>query len=292
LEEPTETLPVVPPRVGARTVIVYERRSWGLLVLTGLLVALTAGVILGQTIAFQPSSHTGAAAAAAAEITPSASASAEAGPSASPSTSTGPSAARLSAPLGRTTAQTFEVSGNAALVSVVAADLGDRLYDIAGLDDSAVPSITATRSGPVLTFIPTSAPGRAGATVQLNEKVRWTLRFTGSTSEQSIDLRTGKLAGLDLAGGTGRVVLRLPAPKGTVPLRITGDTGTLDVLTGKGVLVRLKLGQGADTAVVDAKTRTKVKPATTITPPGWSATTNRYDLTTQKKLTSVRVTRD
>jgi hypothetical protein len=283
LEEPTEKLPVIAPRVGARTVIVYERRSWGLLVLTGLLVALTAGVILGQTVAFQPR----AGVAAADVIPPSASAS----PSPSPSSTTGASGARISAPLGRTTALTFEISGAASSVSVVAADLGDRLYDIAVGDDSAVPAITATKSGPVLTFIRTGAPGRSGATVQLSDKVRWTLRFTGSTAEQSVDLRTGKLAALDLAGGTGRAVLRLPAPNGTVPLRITGDTGSLDLLTRDGVPVRLRLGQGAGSAVVDARTRTRLK-ATTITPPGWTAAANRYDLTARTTIAAVRVTHD
>src|SRR3954452_18383974 len=223
-EEPTQTLPVIAPQVGARTVIVYERRSWGLLILTGLLVALTAGVILGQTVAVQPRSGTGVAAAAE-DITPSASTAPTSTP---PLTSAGPGApARISAPLGRTRQQTFEVSGDAALVSIVAADLSDRLYDIGGLDDSAVPAITATRSGPVLTFIRTGAPGRAGATVQLNERVRWTVRFTGRTAEQSVDLRTGKLQALELAGTTARAVLRLPDPHGTVPLRLTGDTGSL-----------------------------------------------------------------
>jgi hypothetical protein len=290
LEEPTEKLPVIAPRVGARTVIVYERRSWGLLVLTGLLVALTAGVILGQTVAFQPR----AGVAAADVIPPSASASpsmSSPSPSPSPSPSTGSGTARISAPLGRTTALTLEISGAASSVSVVAADLGDRLYDIAGTDDSAVPAITATKSGPVLTFIRTGAPGRSGATVQLSDKVRWTLRFTGSTAEQSVDLRTGKLAALDLAGGTGRAVLRLPAPNGTVPLRITGDTGSLDLLTRDGVPVRLRLGQGAGSAVVDARTRTRLK-ATTITPPGWTTATNRYDLTATTTIAAVRVTHD
>lgn len=280
--EPTEPLPVIAPRVGARTVIVYERRSVGLLILTGLLVALTAGVVLGQTVAFQPRDH-GAGVAAAAVITPSAS------PSPGPSTRTGPSAARVSAPLGRTAAQTFEIAGDATLVSVVTADLGDRLYDVAGLDDSAVPAVTPTRAGPVLTFIRTGAPGRAGAIVQLNEKVRWTLRFTGRTTEQSADLRTGNLVALDLAGDTTRSTLRLPHPKGTVPLRVRGTIGTLDVLADDGVRVRLTLGRGADRAAVDATTRTTIPPDTTITPPGWSAAANRYDLSTSKKITSVRV---
>ncbi len=289
LEESTQTLPVITPRVGARTVIVYERRSWGLLVLTGLLVALTAGVILGQTVAFQPHGRTGAGVAAADEIPPSASAEPSPGTGPGSSPSTGPSAARISAPLGRTTAMNFEIGGAASSVSVVTADLGDRLYDIAGTDDSAVPAITATKGGPVLSFIRTGAPGRSGAIVQLSDKVRWTLRFTGSTAEQSVDLRTGKLAALDLAGGTGRAVLQLPVPKGTVPVRVTGDTGSLEILTRDGVPVRLRLGLGADSAVVDARTRTKLK-ATTLTPAGWTTTTNRYDVTTKTKIAAVRVT--
>jgi hypothetical protein len=72
-DEPTELLAVIapppgaaarvsppPPRIAARAVIVYEpepRRSWGLWIFTGLLVALTVGVVLGQAVAPQPVSR-------------------------------------------------------------------------------------------------------------------------------------------------------------------------------------------------------------------------------------------
>ena len=57
-EEPTQTLPVIvarkppAPGVAARAVIVYEtqpRRPWVLWMFTAMLVALTIGVVLGQT---------------------------------------------------------------------------------------------------------------------------------------------------------------------------------------------------------------------------------------------------
>lgn len=299
LEEPTQQLavlkPAAPSRVGARVVMVYERRSLGLLVLTGLLVALTVGVILGQTVAYESGRSVSAASA---QVIPT-----DAGYSTPPTVPPIPSAQplpgggqRVSAPLGAGRDQTFTVNGATTLVSVVSADLGDRLFDVAALDDSAVPKVTSTKSGPVLGFIRTGAPGRVGATVQLNSRVRWKLRLTGSATEQDIDMRTGKLTGVELTGGSARTVLRLPNPRGTVAVRISAPTRAagaataLDVVTGSGVPVRLRLTKGADSTVVDGKTRTRLTAPTTLTPAGWKTTTNRYDLTADTALSAVHVT--
>jgi hypothetical protein len=306
IEEPTQQLPVLkppaPPRIGARVVMVHERRSLGLLVLTGILVALTVGVILGQTVAYPGRS----ASTAAAQVVP-----ADTGystpptvpPSAVPTPSAQPlpvSGQRVSAPLGAARAQTFEVYGAATLVSLVSADLGDRLYDVAALDDSAVPKVTPTASGPVLEFVRTGAAGRVGATVQLNSRVRWKLRVIGAATEQDIDMHAGQVTGIELAGGAARTVLRLPKPRGTVAVRISapvratasrasGATTALDVVTASGVPVRLKLTNGADTAVVEGRTRTNVKPAT-LTPAGWTNAANRYDHTAAALISTLHVT--
>jgi hypothetical protein len=307
-DEPTQQFPVVaprkpepptptPPKVEARAVIVYERRSWGLWVLTAVLVALTVGVVLGQTVADAPRT-----ASAAAQTQP-----ADAGFSTPPSITPSPSdqaappvqvppglglpvtGQRVSAPLGKDRSQQFEVSGGATLVTVRSVDLGDRLFDIAALNDSAVPRVVTTADGPRLEFVRTGAPGRIGAVIQLNSSVRWKLRLVGGAAEQDIDMRAGGLAGVDLVGGASRALLQLPTPKGTVPLTVSGGASELVVQAGPGVPVRVKLGKGADDTVVDGKARKRVKPGTTLTSTGWAKSTNRYDLTAPAKIGTLRV---
>jgi hypothetical protein len=313
IEEPTQQLPVVaprnpelrhpeptPPKVEARAVIVYEpepRRSWGLWVLTAVLVALTVGVVLGQTVADVPRT-----ASAAAQTQP-----ADAGFSTPPSIAPSPSdqavppvqvpsgqglpvtGQRVSAPLGKDRSQRFEVSGGATLVTVRSVDLGDRLFDVAALNDSAVPRVVTTADGPRLEFVRTGAPGRIGAVIQLNSAVKWKLRLVGGAAEQDVDMRAGGLAGIDLVGGASRAVLQLPTPKGTVRLTVSGGASELVVQAGRGVPVRVKLGKGADDTVVDGKARKRVKPGTTLTSTGWAKSTNRYDLTAPAKIGTLRV---
>ena len=282
------------PRVEARAVIVYEpepRRSWGLLVLTAVLVSLTVGVVLGQTVADVPRT-----ASAAAQTQP-----AGAGYSTPPTATPSPSSQavpgqplpvtgqRVSAPLGKIRAQQFEVSGGATQVTVRSVDLGDRLFDIAALDDSAVPRVVTLADGPRLDFIRTGAPGRIGAVIQLNSRVQWKLHLVGGAAEQDIDMRAGGLAGIDLIGGASRAVLQLPVPKGTVAVTVSGGASELDVQTGPGVPVRVRLGKGADNTVIDGRARTKVRPGTTLTSTGWTTTTNRYDITAPAKVNVLRV---
>jgi hypothetical protein len=293
VSEPTQALPLVsvprlrmpPPQVVARAVIVYQeqpRRPWRLWVFTAVLVALTMGVILGQTVAFEPNYRPTTANAETAVVPP-----------VIPSAVSGPpspdAVQRLSAPLGSVKTRTLEVTGASAVLRVRSADLGDRLFDIAPLDGSAAPRVSDIKQGSRLELVPTGTPGTIGAEIQLNAKVAWKLKLSGGAAEQTVDLQAGGAAGLELAGGSARVVLALPAPKGTVPLAVKGPVGDLAITTKPANPVRLKLTAGAESAVLEGNTRRQVKAGTTLTPSNWRAAKNRYDLTSTGTVTSVQV---
>ncbi len=289
--EPTQSLPVIeatrvrlpPPQVVARAVIVYQerpRRPWRLWVFTAVLVALTIGVILGQTVAFEPNYRPTTANAETAFAPP------PVVPSAVPSP---PAVQRVSAPLGSVRTRLLEVTGASTVLRIRSADLGDRLFDIAPVDGSAVPKVSDTKQGSRLELVPTGVPGTVGAEIQLNAKVAWKLKLAGGAAEQTVDLQAGGAAGLELAGGSARVVLALPAPKGTVPLALKGPIGDLAIRTAAANPVRLRLGAGAGSAVLDGNTHRQVKAGTTLTSAGWRAAKNRYDLTSSGTVASVQV---
>jgi hypothetical protein len=190
---------------------------------------------------------------------------------------------RITAPLAGAKNHRFEVGGGADLVSIRSADLGDKLYDITTFDGSAVPQVAG---GTRLELIRTGATGRVGADIQLNSRVRWTLRLDAAT-EQTIDLSGGRLAGLELTGGSARVLLRLPKPKGTVPITVAGPAGEFDVQSAAPI--RVRLGQGADDTTVGDKTRRAVKAGTLLASTGWKTATNRYDIEAAAKLTLARI---
>ncbi|MEV6851885.1 hypothetical protein [Actinoplanes sp. NPDC051411] len=288
LNEPTQTLPTVEPlKVAARAVIVYQetvRRPWRLWAFTAVLVALTVGVILGQTVAFEPTYRSSANANAAVVPSP------PVVSSPAPAPSWPDAAHRVTAPLGRTKARTLILTGTSAVLHVRSADLGKTLYDIATTDRSAVPRLTSAKQAATLELIPTGDDGTRGADIQLNSRVAWTLRLAGGLNEQSIDMQAGGLAALQLSGGSAHTAILLPPAKGSVPLSVKGPLGDLTVSSRTGVPLRLKLTDGAHSAVVDGKAYPSAEAGTTVTPAGWSKARNRYDLTTTGPVTAALIT--
>jgi hypothetical protein len=279
VDEPTDLLPTItprrmppppPPRVAARAVIVYEpqpRRSWGLWVFTGLLVALTVGVVLGQTAAFRPVSR----AASAAQVEP------------LPTYVTPPAPPPVvTEPLGTATAATIEVGGAAALLQVRAAGLGPVLFSATAPAGGPAPGLERTRRGPKLTV-------GTHTELLLNAKVRWTLRLTGQFGAEQIDLRSGKLARIELTGDSPDAALDLPRPAGTVPLRVTGKVGKLQIRAQDPV--RVKLGKGAAAATIDGKAQRGVRDGAALTGKGWRPAKQRYDVTAAQRIDSVTVDR-
>ena len=271
--------------VVARAVIVYQerpRRPWALWVFTVAIVALTAGVVLGQTAAFEPVYRPAAGALIVpSDVVPVA-------PSPSPFDQAVPAGPqRVSAPLGAVRTRVLEVVGASTVLRVRSQELGEALFDITTMVPGTVPTLTDSERGTRLELVRTGDAAPAAVEIRLNAKVAWTLRLVGSSSEQDIDMRAGGVAGIEVAGGTARVVLRLPQPKGTVPLSVTGPIGELDVRTRAGTPVRFRLGGGADRTVVDGKTRRTLKAGAKLTSAGWSTAKNRYDVVTSDAVASV-----
>jgi hypothetical protein len=290
--EPTELLPVIepaPPKVVARAVLVYEpepRQSRWLLVFTGVLVALTVGVVLGQAVAYKPVSRPAAATQVGSAPSYGTPPEASPGPSNQAVPAVGPP---LTAPLGSAKTRLIEVTGASALLQIRSADLGEMLFSVAAIDGATMPSVVDTPSGPRLS-LPDAAAASAGRTeVQLNSKVRWTIRLTGRSTAQEIDMSAGGLARIELIGGASRAVLQLPRPAGAVPLRVTGAVSDLHIRAGKGDPVRLRLGKGADTATLDGTTERNVKSGAALTSPGWRSAKNRYDVSASVRVGSVLV---
>jgi len=282
--EPASAEPASAEPASAEPTVVYVHKKHGLLIFTAIMVALTVGVVLGQTTAYQQGSVYASPRAETTYSTP------PTAPPPSPGTS-------LSAALGTTRDATFEVGGGAEVISVHSADLGARLYTVTTFDGSARPQMSggtrpahaaaADPSTYTLNLIHTGSTGRIGADVQLSSRVRWSLRLDGGTAEQDIDMTGGRLRGVDLAGGAGRVMLRLPAPTGTVAITLGGGANEFDVQAAAPI--RIHLSKGAADSAVGQATRHTAKPGAVLTAGAWADARDRYDITASALLDLVRI---
>jgi hypothetical protein len=189
-----------------------------------------------------------------------------------------------SAPVdGRATAQLAVVSG-AATVSVRAADLGGDLYRVSTpVTSDLVPAVLV--SGDTVQVQLTDlghpdgvAPGPSAVQVLVSEQVRWVVRLDGGAAETTVDLASGRLAGLDFGAGSARIEATLPRPQGTVTVRMSGGAGSFGLHLPGGVPARVRLGSGASSVTLDGVRRSGITGGTTWAGPGWERATDRYDI--------------
>jgi hypothetical protein len=144
-------------------------------------------------------------------------------------------------------------------------DRDDEMDDDDGTDDDGIDD---------------DAPAGDDATmeIRLNSQVRWTLRLAGGSDTATIDMRAGGLAGVEFAAGVSHIQLSLPAPDGTVAVRMLAGASEFDMTAPSGVPARVRLGSGAGSVTVDGSTRTGVAQGTVLTPPSWDSASDRYDI--------------
>jgi hypothetical protein len=193
------------------------------------------------------------------------------------------------APLdGRTTAS-FEMVAASSQVTVKSQDLGNDLYKITTAADSGMVPSPAVSADRVQLHLTPKGTGTSGdVTIVLSTKVHWSLRFSGGSDEQLIDMTGGKVSEVNLIGGARRVELTLPKPTGTVPVQITGALEELSVTSPPDAPVRVNVEAGAKTIAAGTRTLRDVKPGSTVTPKDWQAA-DRYDVDAKSWVTLLSV---
>ncbi len=142
--------------------------------------------------------------------------------------------ARGGRPLGHTVtdsrggldAASFALDSGVTTVQLRVADLGGDLYRVRTPDDAEIAPWVQRDDADLRLFTQgTGLPGPASVDVTLHSAVRWHLRLGGGAEDERIDLRGGDVSAVEVVAGAGRVSLNLPAPRGTVPVRMTGGAG-------------------------------------------------------------------
>jgi hypothetical protein len=176
---------------------------------------------------------------------------------------------------GRQSATLSVVSG-ANTVTIRSADLGGQLVRAWTPDGSDMFPAANVDGDSVRVSLHGS--GQADLHIDLNRSVTWRLRLDGGATEQNLDLRAGRLAGLDFAAGSARIDAALPSPRGTVPVRMAGGASVFAVHLPSDIPAQVLIGGGAGQATIDGSTRTGIAGGTTLATGNWPAATDRYDL--------------
>ncbi|WP_410811136.1 hypothetical protein [Micromonospora sp. 067-2] len=174
---------------------------------------------------------------------------------------------------------TFVLVNGADVVRVRSADLGDDLYRVSTPAEAKVRPAVTVADGSVLAGLAASdGAGPALVEVTLNEAVRWRVRLGGGAQEETLDLRSGLVDEVEFAAGTNRAEVTLPPAKGTIRVSMTGGASRLLVHLAGDAPVQVRAGGGAARVTVDGDSRSGVAGGTTLTPAGWAAAGDRYDI--------------
>lgn len=159
----------------------------------------------------------------------------------------------FSAPLGDVASGHLVVSGPSRLRVRAGDDMAD-LYQ--ARFEGPVPEVKA-RDGVVTIRYPRRLRALVGlgqhsaAEVTLNSAVPWRIAITGGGAELDADLGGLDLAGLEVKSGGSVIGVKLPAPSGVVPVRISGAGSVIRVRRPAGVAARVHLTGWGSALVFD-----------------------------------------
>lgn len=177
---------------------------------------------------------------------------------------------------GRQEARLDVVSGSDT-VTVRAADLGDQLFRARTPNGARVaPVADVTDSAVRVSLTDSGGPGAADLVIELNTTVRWRIRLDGGAKQATVAMADGRLDGLDFGAGNARIEVTLPAPHGTVPVRMAGGASVFDLRLPKDVATQVRVTGGASEVTIDGTVHTGIAGGTVYTPEGWDTATDRY----------------
>jgi hypothetical protein len=185
-------------------------------------------------------------------------------------------------------AQLDVVSGSTS-VTVRIADLGPELARATTPDGSQVAPVVGVDGAVVrVSLASTGRSGPADLTVLLDRQVRWRVRLSGGSSSEVLDLRGGRVDGVDFTAGANRIELSLPQPRGAVPIRMSGGASDFTVHLPAGVDAGVRVGGGAASVMVDGVRRTGLSGGTTVAS---TDAADRYDIDAAAGVSSLTVDR-
>jgi DNA-binding MarR family transcriptional regulator len=116
------------------------------------------------------------------------------------------------------------------------------------------------------------------AHLTLTSAVPWTIEIRGGISELAADLRELTIAAIEITGGASSSELRLPRPRGTSQLRVTGGANHVVVRRPKGVAAQAIVRGGANSLAFDAQHHGSFGSTARLATPDFDTATHRWSI--------------
>ncbi|GGK85312.1 hypothetical protein [Mangrovihabitans endophyticus] len=178
----------------------------------------------------------------------------------------------------------------ASRIVVRTADLPGLLYRVSSPPGAGLaPAVTADPDGLRLRLRPTGTNGPDTVTILLSSAVRWDLRLPAGAGEQELDLAGGRLRRIAIGAG-GLITLRLPPPRGTVPVVLPDGAGDVAVTVPPATKTLIRLRGGAAGDVSTPWWSGDGRPAgAVLAARGWTGADDRYAVDARAGLGSLSV---
>jgi DNA-binding MarR family transcriptional regulator len=199
--------------------------------------------------------------------------------------------ATSSAPLGGATAGRLEFTKGAAKVTLRGDPALSDLYRAAF--EGPVPEITV-RDGTVTVqqrrrFRPLDWRGQS-ADFALSAAVPWDISLRGGMWKLAADLSELRIKSLEVGGGASDIEIALPAPVGSVPVRLSGGASKVTLRRPRGVEARAEVNGGASRLVFDDQRLGAVGGRTVLASGGFADAADRYEIRFSGGASQVTVT--
>jgi DNA-binding MarR family transcriptional regulator len=116
------------------------------------------------------------------------------------------------------------------------------------------------------------------ARIALNPTIPWTLELSGGITDLTGSLEGLSLDRLEVDGGANHVDLVLPAPSGSVPLRVRGVASTARFRRPAGVPVAVRVGGGVARLRLDGRRFERLAGDQRFTSDAFEARPDRYEI--------------
>jgi DNA-binding MarR family transcriptional regulator len=187
--------------------------------------------------------------------------------------------AQSSAPLGGASAGRLEFTKGAAKVSLRGDPALSDLYRASFV--GPVPEITVNGNTVVVQqrrrFRPFDWRAQS-ADFTLSTAVPWDIALRGGMWKLAADLTPLRVTSLEVTGGASDIEIRLPAPEGTVPVRVSGGASKVTLLRPRGCEARAEVAGGASQLVFDDQRLGAIGGRTVLASGGFADAADRYEI--------------
>ena len=187
--------------------------------------------------------------------------------------------AQSSAPLGSASAGRLEFTKGAAKISLKGDPALTDLYQASFV--GPVPEITVNGNTVVVQqrrrFRPFDWRAQS-ADFTLSTAVPWDISLRGGMWKLAADLTALRVTSLEVTGGASDIEVRLPAPAGTVPVRVSGGASKVTLLRPRGSEARAEVAGGASQLIFDDQRLGAIGGRTVLASGGFVDAADRYEI--------------